>query len=55
MSDLEQARLDDPDGCKCGLCGNDNDFADDCGWFYVDSLPLCSYCYDSSGFMTSER
>jgi len=38
MNDLEyyhQALKDDPSGNVCSFCGKDNDFWDDCGWFYI--------------------
>lgn len=49
--DIEAARLDDPEGNTCSYCGKENDFADDCGWFYVTvsrlkaSAPCCQSCY----------
>jgi hypothetical protein len=48
------AREDDPHGNYCGFCGKTNDFADDCGWFYIMSpfdmyeiilKPCCRRCY----------
>ena len=58
---LSDAKRDYPDGIKCGFCGADNDFADDCGWFYCVPLnylelrekfpmnlmkPCCKKCWD---------
>ena len=44
---LETARINEPEGSICGLCGDDNTFADDIGFFYilVDAIPVCLKCY----------
>lgn len=51
---VELARIDDPHGSICGFCGDDNDFADDCGWFYISpgglqtkSRSCCKACWDA--------
>jgi hypothetical protein len=51
MTDLEKAREEDPEGVTCGWCGRENDFADDCGFFWItptgdDSRPACRECYE---------
>jgi len=33
--DVAKAREAYPDGIKCHFCKEDNNFADDCGWFYI--------------------
>jgi hypothetical protein len=49
-ADIIEARKEDPHGATCGFCGAENDFADDCGWFYLRSpgsdedLPACESC-----------
>lgn len=48
---VEEARVDDPDGIQCQFCGKLNDFADDCGWFYIrpsknEEGYCCESCYD---------
>jgi prenyltransferase beta subunit len=50
---LQKARRDEPRGIICGFCGKPNDFADDCGFFWLcpqgkSSIPLpaCEACYD---------
>lgn len=57
--DVERAKISDPDGVICGFCGAENDWADDCGWFYLESyltifpdivvpdvlLPSCRECF----------
>lgn len=34
-NDLVKARLEQPEGVICGFCGGVNEYADDCGFFYV--------------------
>ena len=53
MSELEQAKQNDPLGIVCGHCGKPNNFVDDIGWFYCGqedikliSLPVCKVCWD---------
>lgn len=48
--DVAQARIDQPDGINCGVCGKENDNADDVGWWYkhyngnyVAHCITCSY------------
>lgn len=43
---------DEPGGEKCGFCGKENDFWDDCGFFYVwpdpkieEGRAACKSCY----------
>ena len=55
--DIENAKNDDPEGSVCGFCGQENDFADDCGWIYssiehIDTnmpdchgIPTCRSCW----------
>jgi len=33
--DVESARVSYPNDSKCHFCSKDNDWADDCGWFYI--------------------
>lgn len=35
---VKKARKDSPEGIWCGHCGAINQFADDIGWFYTDTL-----------------
>lgn len=47
-------------GKTCGECGKENDFSDDCGWFYgyvleTHYVPHCSTCWHSKGYRTGER
>lgn len=45
---VEAARVEDPKGILCGFCNSENDFADDCGWFYVNTTknaPVCEECW----------
>lgn len=50
---LGEAKRNDPEGSICSFCGNPNDFADDCGWFYLHPLGSdnlggysCRQCFD---------
>lgn len=48
---LKAAILSDPKGKICFFCGKENDFYDDCGFFYISpdentkSKPTCYECY----------
>lgn len=47
-------------GKICGECGKENDFSDDCGWFYgyvleTHYVPHCYACWNSKGYRTGER
>ncbi len=47
---LEQAYKEDPVGRVCGFCGRKNNFADDCGYFYLfhthkEGIPTCEQCH----------
>jgi len=35
---VEAAKLEAPSGAVCGWCGQENNFADDCGWFMCNPL-----------------
>lgn len=65
-ADVLKARLDDPQGYMCSACGNENDWADDCGWFYfywqkpwhkkiATNKPVCKRCWYALGLTTCER
>ena len=46
------ARLFDPKGKVCNFCGKENNFADDCGWFYIHPTVVlkgyvCEECFRS--------
>ncbi len=49
--DLEIAYVEQPEGRFCGFCGNQNRWADDCGFWYLSPdeehkhLPACEDCY----------
>ena len=52
---LEQALEYEPEGKICFFCNKENDFADDCGFFYVTpdgpdapsaNKPCCKACWD---------
>lgn len=57
-TNVELAREDDPEGSFCGFCGQENDLADDVGWFYASiepfnspmpnchGVPVCKSCWD---------
>jgi hypothetical protein len=51
---LEAAKQSDPEGKICYFCKKENDFADDCGFFYVldsnypesrEIYPACEACF----------
>jgi membrane protease subunit (stomatin/prohibitin family) len=47
------------EGRKCANCGKENDFYDDCGWFYgyaaTHYAPHCQECWNLKGYKTGER
>lgn len=61
---LENAIVNDPEGAVCHFCGEMNDLADDCGFFYIldpdkplfprnantgnQTFPTCDACYDKN-------
>ena len=51
---VARAKAEDPGGSICTFCGEDNDNADDCGWWYLTpngphelNGPACNECSDS--------
>jgi hypothetical protein len=45
---IKEARISDPNGTVCSFCGKKNDFADDCGWFYIctgNGGACCESCF----------
>jgi hypothetical protein len=56
--EYSKALQEDPSGAKCCLCGENNYFYDDCGWFYPCSLmggAVCEKCWHKNGWTTGER
>ena len=67
---LEDAKRSEPDGIICHFCHLPNDWADDCGWFYIvdpnepekrenghrvnPSYPACKFCYDKHSWKNIE-
>jgi len=50
MTDQEYVQIatnDDPNGVTCGYCGQPNNYADDCGWFYAAVEPLQTSMHDA--------
>jgi hypothetical protein len=51
LRQLAMAHTDDPKGGICSFCSKPNDFADDCGFFYISptssitSQPCCRRCW----------
>ncbi len=48
---LKRAIEEEPEGRVCGWCGNENDNADDIGFFYCtprddETKPTCRACYN---------
>ncbi len=53
------AQKADPYGSECYYCKGENDFADDCGWFYngwfydidheVKEKAICKTCWEKKG------
>ncbi len=46
------ARVKDPKGAFCHYCKGNNYSADDCGWYYADSLEskaICAKCWKNMG------
>jgi len=63
---LNQAKKEYPKDAVCGRCKKENNFADDCGFFYWNSsgkfpfedkdyIPVCRSCWNELGLTTGER
>lgn len=55
MNDLERAKLEEPEGKICGFCNKENNFVDDCGFWYIlnkdkplerKSYAACKECFN---------
>lgn len=57
MTDLERARKEDPGGGTCAGCGQENTFADDIGFFYMDDKDgnYRAHCQTCIGPLTGDR
>ncbi len=40
----QEAREKFPEGSICTFCGGENNFADDCGWFYIHPQGSEGFC-----------
>jgi hypothetical protein len=54
-NDMLNAIQEDPEGEYCSRCLEQNDWCDDCGWFYSPFGAVCKNCWDELGLNTCER
>lgn len=55
LKENAKARVDDPEGSICFFCGEENDMADDIGWWYPfakdgEQHSCCRKCWNEQGF-----